>query len=41
MSRIPSAEREQVAHALALLHQALQAEAAEAEGIVSREEASQ
>jgi DNA-binding MarR family transcriptional regulator len=29
MALIPSAEREQVAHALALLHQALQAEAAE------------
>jgi DNA-binding MarR family transcriptional regulator len=40
MSRIPPTEREQVAHALALLHHALQAEAAEAVG-VSREEASQ
>jgi DNA-binding MarR family transcriptional regulator len=30
MSRIPAAEREQVSHALALLHQALQAEATEA-----------
>ena len=33
MARIPPAEREQVAHALARLYQALQAEAAETAGI--------
>ena len=33
MALIPPTEREQVAHALALLHQALQAEAAETAGI--------
>lgn len=38
MARIPPAEREQVAHALALLHHALQAEAAETAGIPSAEE---
>ena len=38
MACIPVAEREQVAHALALLHQALQAEADETAGILSGEE---
>ena len=38
MALIPSAEREQVAHALALLHQALQAEAAETADIRNRVE---
>jgi len=38
MACIPPAEREQVAHALALLHQALQAEAAETAGIRNRVE---
>ena len=38
MARIPPAEQEQVAHALALLHQALQAEAAATAGILSSEE---
>jgi len=38
MALIPSAEREQVAHALALLHQALKAEAAETAGIRNRVE---
>ncbi len=38
MARIPPAEREQVAHALARLYQALQAEAAETAGIPSGEE---
>ena len=41
MSRIPVTEREPVTHALTLLHQALQAEAAETAGILSGEEASQ
>lgn len=41
MSRIPMAEREPVTHALTLLHQALQAEAAETAGFLSGEEASQ
>ena len=38
MARIPPAEREQVAHTLALLHQAFQAEAAATAGILSGEE---
>ena len=38
MARIPPAEREQVAHALARLYQALQAEAAAKVGIPSDEE---
>ncbi len=38
MARVPPAEREQVAHALVLLHQALQAEAAEHMDIPSDEE---
>ena len=38
MARVPLAEREQVAHALVLLHQALQAEAAEHVDILSDEE---
>lgn len=38
MARVPPAEREQVAHALVLLHQALQAEAAEHVDISSDEE---
>ncbi len=38
MARIPPAEREQVAHTLARLYQALQAEAAETAGIPSGEE---
>ena len=38
MARIPPAEREQVAHALARLYQALQAEATETAGISSGEE---
>jgi DNA-binding MarR family transcriptional regulator len=38
MGRIPPAEREQVAYALVLLHQSLQAEAAETAGIPSGEE---
>jgi DNA-binding MarR family transcriptional regulator len=38
MGRIPPAEREQVAHALVLLHQALQAEATETAGIPFSEE---
>ena len=41
MSRIPVAERELVTHSLTLLHQALQAEAAETAGILSGEGASQ
>lgn len=40
MSRIPLEEREQVAHALALLHQALQTEAAETVCVPVGEEAS-
>ncbi|TMC85375.1 MAG: hypothetical protein E6J22_20155 [Chloroflexi bacterium] len=38
MARIPPAEREQVAHTLAQLYQALQAEAAATAGILSGEE---
>ena len=38
MARIPPAEQEQVAHALALLYQSLQAEAAATAGIPSGEE---
>ena len=38
MARIPMAEREQVAHALARLYQALQAEVAATAGIPSGEE---
>jgi DNA-binding MarR family transcriptional regulator len=38
MALIPTAEREQVAHALALLHQALQAEVAETASIRNRVE---
>jgi len=38
MACIPAAEREQVTHALALLHHALQAEATEIAGIPSGEE---
>ena len=38
MARIPPAEREQVVHALVLLHQALQVEASDTAGIPSGEE---
>ncbi|HLV97049.1 MAG TPA: MarR family transcriptional regulator [Ktedonobacterales bacterium] len=40
MSRIPVADREQVAHALAQLYQALQAEATEGAGLPTGEEVS-